>query len=283
LVAADQSINLGRASTVKSLRPFAPVACKLVGLISEETADFREVSRILAIDAAFSSQVLRLANSALCGRRFEITTLLQALAVVGADRLRDIVVTVALRDYVGNGNNALMQRCWRHNLATAFWSEILAQDCNVETPLGYTAGILHDIGRIALMMLFPHDYAALMAGSRNGEPSNLEMERKLCDVDHCQIGHNLSVAWNFPPILGDVIAHHHQEVTPGTPPVRRLVEAACMAADMNGFYTVGTGVDWEPERIERLLLLTGDSPGIQFENLAEEIVRKVNQTECSLL
>src|SRR5438874_10600015 len=78
------------------------------GLPSDETrqrraasVDFGEVSRVLMADAAFSSQVLRVANSALFGARYEVASILQALCVLGVDRLRDLVVTVALKDYVG--------------------------------------------------------------------------------------------------------------------------------------------------------------------------------------
>jgi HD-like signal output (HDOD) protein len=228
-----------------------------------------------------SSQVLRLANSALFGNRWEVTSILHALAALVIDRVRDIAVTVALRNYVGRADHALLQRFWRHNLATALWCEMLAQYCNVDKPLGYTAGILHDIGPIALLMLFPNEYAASLDLVPCGDLDKLEAERKLYDADHCQLGHKLSMDWNFPPVLGDVIGHHHREITCETPRLRLLVQTACLAASMSGFYTAGPPRDWEPGRIDALLhSQVPQSP--QYDDLLHEVARKLNETECSL-
>jgi HD-like signal output (HDOD) protein len=128
LATQAQSISL------ETLRPFPPAACKLIRLINNEKVDFRDVSNVIAADAAFSSQVLRLANSALIGGRYEIASVLQALSVVGVDRLRDLVVTVALKNFMGDTDNACLLRCWRHNLATAFWCEKLAARFDIEIP-----------------------------------------------------------------------------------------------------------------------------------------------------
>jgi len=86
---------------------------------------------VLRVDGAFSSQVLRLANSALLGGRYEVTSIMQALAVIGVDRVRDIVVTVALMNFMGDADSELLRRLWRHNLATGIWCEVLAQYSNV--------------------------------------------------------------------------------------------------------------------------------------------------------
>ena len=133
MAALHQIVNFGRASGIQTLRPFPAVACHLMKLVDGATkVDFGEVSRVLMADAAFSSQVLRVANSALFGARYEIKSILQALCVVGVDRLHDLVVTIALKDYVGRGDNLFLDRCWRHNLATALWCEALADHCNIE-------------------------------------------------------------------------------------------------------------------------------------------------------
>ncbi len=280
---ALESAHLGRASEIKALRPFPAVACKMLTLINGAAGvDFGEVSRALMADAAFSSEVLRVANSALFGVRSEVTSILRALCLVGADRLRDLVVTVALKHYGGGGDNVFLHRCWRHNLATALWCETLADHGNIDRPMAYTAGILHDIGRIALLMLFPDDYAAFLDHTLTGDPHKLEAERKLCDADHCQVGKYLATSWNFPPMLVDGIAHHHEAVTSETSRLRLLVQAACTAASMSGFHAVGTGDEWDPARLEALLPQGG---GLRpaSDDLLKRVVLKLNQTECSLL
>jgi HD-like signal output (HDOD) protein len=275
--------TLGQSINLETLRPFPAAACTLIRLINNERVDFRDVSNVIAVDAAFSSQVLRLANSALIGGRYEINSILQALSVVGVDRLRDIVVTIALKDFMGDTDSACLRRCWRHNLATAFWCEKLAARFDIEIPLGYTAGILHDIGRIALLMLFPHDYPAFLDQALPGPSDPFETERTHWKTDHCQIGHSLAAAWNFPSVLGDVIAHHHDAVTHQTPRVRWLAQAACAAASMSGFHTVNLDQLWEPERIEKTLPPAGQRVSVNYEDLLEAVARKVNETGCNLV
>jgi len=276
---ATQDVSL----QLETLRPFPAAACTLIRLINDERVDFREVSGVIAVDAAFSSQVLRLANSALLRGRYEITSILHALSVVGVDRLRDMVVTVALKNFLGDSDNAFLHRSWRHNLATALWCEKLAKRFDIEIPLGYTAGILHDIGRIGLLMLLPEDYAAFLEGIPPDTADPLEAERRHCKTDHCQVGHSLAAAWNFPAVLRDVIAHHHDAVTRRSPRVRRLVQAACVAASMGGFYTTGRERNWASERIEALLPPADEGAVLPYEDLLERVARKLNETECSLL
>ena len=277
------SIHLGRLSGIKSLPPFPAVAGKLLGLISDDNADFREVSRLVMTDSALSSQVLRVANSSLFGFRKEIRSILNALCLVGASRVRDVVVTLALKDYTGHGDNVFLRACWRHNLATALWGEALAQYYRLDRPMTYTAGILHDLGRIALLMVLPSDYAAFLETSAASDLDWRKSERELFDFDHCQIGQYLATTWNFQPALGEVIAHHHDEITPATPRPRALVQAACRAASMSGFQAIGPLRDWDPLRI--VSVLPEESRGLQapLELMRQKVVDELNMIECSLL
>src|SRR5579872_2598090 len=220
-------VKLGRISGINSLPPFPGIACKLLGLISDDHSNFREVSEWLTTDAALSGQVLRIANSALFGFRQEVKSILQAICLVGANRVRDVVATVALKDYMSRCNHSALRSCWRHNLATALWGEKLARAYKLDRPLGYTGGLLHDLGRIALLMLVPKDYPAVLEQDFLGAGEMLDAERELFDFDHCQIGDYLSRVWNFQPVLTDIIGHHHDEVTPAASGSRTLIQAAC--------------------------------------------------------
>lgn len=282
MTASHQSVSLGRASGIKSLPPFPPAVCQLIQLVNHEKVHFREVSRVLEVDTDLSSQVLRVANSAFPARRH--VSVLHALSAIGVDRLRDIAVTVALRNYMGDVDSALLHRCWRHDLATALWCELFADYFSVEKPLAYTGGILHDIGRVALLLLLRDEYSLILDNAISDDEDTLIAERELCGADHCQVGHHLSVSWSFPPVLDDLIAHFHDEVVPETPMPRLLARAACAAASMSGFHAVGPRPEWEPARIEALLPQGAETFRIQsYETLLEHVALRLNQTECSLL
>ena len=283
LIPLRPGLKLGRLSGIRSLPPFPTVAAKLLGLINNDDSGFREVSRLLMTDTALSSEVLRLANSAVFGFRQEVTTILKALCLVGTNRVRDIVVTVSLRNYMRRSDNVLLSDCWRHSLASALWAEALSQYYKLDKPLSYTAGILHDLGRIALIMLLPADYACFREEAGTAEQDLRELERQFFDYDHCQIGQYLAKTWNFQPVLGDLIAHHHDEVTPATPRYQALVRASCTAASMSGFHTVGPRPDWEPGIIAALLPDAGKAAPPPLDHLLQKVLSELNLIECGLL
>jgi HD-like signal output (HDOD) protein len=283
VIPLKQGVDFGRVSGIKSLPPFPAVACKLLSLMSNDDANFRAVSELLTTDTALSGQVLRVANSALFGFRQEVKSILQALCLVGANRVRDVVVTVALRNYIGRDDAEALRTCWRHNLATALWGETLSRWYKLDGPMSYTAGLLHDLGRIALLMLLPTDYASFMDNSATSDMDCRTAERELFDFDHCQIGHYLSRLWNFQPVFTDIIGHHHDELTSETPRSRALAQAACAAASMSGFHAVGPARTWDPERIAALSSQAGKGASPPMDRLLQKVVDELNLIECSLL
>jgi putative nucleotidyltransferase with HDIG domain len=277
-------VSFGRLPGLKSLPPFPAVAIKLLSVISDEDADFREVSRLIMADTALSSQVIRLANSALFGFNQEVTSVLRALSLVGANRIRDMLVTVALKNYMALGDSPVLRACWRHSLAAALWGEALAQWYVLDRPMLYTAAILHDLGRIALFKLAPDSYVRFLEkASGNGKNDSRDLERDMFTLDHCQVGGYLAKLWNFQYGLADVIAHHHDAVKPDSPKIRVLVQAACAAASMDGFSAVGPLQEWDTPRV--LGLLPQDPHGLQppLQEMQQRIAQELNLIECSLI
>lgn len=277
-------ISFSKLPGLKLLPPFPAVALKLLSVISDEDADFREVSRLIMADTALSSQVIRLANSALFGFNQEVTSVLRALSLVGANRIRDMLVTVALKNYMAPGDSPVLRDCWRHSVAAALWGEALAQWYLLDRPMVYTAAILHDLGRIALFKLAPDGYTHFLdkvAG--DGRNDFRDLERDTFTLDHCQVGGYLAKLWNFQSGLMDVIAHHHDAVTPESPKVRVLVQAACSAASMGGFSAVGPPREWDSARVAGLL--PQDPNGLQppLEDMQQRVAQELNLIECSLL
>ena len=277
-------VSFSKLPGLKLLPPFPAVAIKLLSVISDEDADFRDVSRLIMADTALSSQVLRLANSALFGFSQEVTSVLKALSLVGANRIRDMLVTVALKNYMSPGDSPVLRDCWRHSLAAALWGEALAQWYVLDRPMLYTAAILHDLGRIALFKLSPDGYVHFLEKAAvDGTGDIRDLERDTFTLDHCQVGGYLAKLWNFQSGLIDVIGHHHDAVTPDSPKVRVLVQASCTAASMSGFLAAGPAREWDSKRVSGLL--PQDPKGLQppLEEMQQRVVQELNMIECSLL
>ena len=115
MTSSNIPLAVQRAKLLKEVRPFRPVAVKLLNLISDISQPLSRIVNLLCTDAVLTAEVLRLANSPLLGCRYEITSMLQALAYLGAERVNCLVLTTPMRGLVGPMNRKLALACWRHN------------------------------------------------------------------------------------------------------------------------------------------------------------------------
>lgn len=194
------------------LPPFPQVAVRVLQLANKENVQLHELCDLISSDPAFASEVLTVSNSLLYAPRYPSTTILQAVAVLGANTLQGMCVTVGVRAYLGKAMSyPAMRNLWRHNLACAMIAERIAESGSLDKNVAYTSGILHDIGRMALAVIQPRGYAALLDKHRGTPASMLEAERELFGWDHCEVGKQLVGDWKLPENFETVVADHHSK------------------------------------------------------------------------
>jgi len=268
-------------SVLNDLPPFPVVAIKALQLVSNEKAPLRELGELIGTDAALSGEILRIANSALYGLRTEVESALTAMVLLGLDRVKSVVVTSALRHYIGRSLGAPWMRiCWRHSLATALLAKELAKASQTSEDIAYTAGILHDVGRLALAMAYPTRYSEFIM---NPEPTSLEIleaERELFGIDHCEAGETLMSRWNIPKNLVLVASEHHDLPRGNDPGVLTIVRHGCRLADVLGFEVVRGARRPTYEDVLAEMPATSRLPRDQ-QDLAFLIASKINSIEMS--
>jgi len=221
-----------------SLPPFPPIPMRVLQLLSASDVSIKELSDEIRADPAFSTEMLTLANSALFGFRSEIKTLVQAVALLGTERVKALALTLGMKSYLMQSFKIpRLRACWRHSLACALLAEELAGASRVGRDFGYVAGLMHDIGRLALAMLRPQQYAELLATAEEVVIDVLEEEQKLFEMDHCEAGGRLAVAWKLPKEFALVTSRHHEEPS-GAFDIVALVHYSCLMADALGFAAV---------------------------------------------
>ena len=207
-----------------------------MALLSKTDVGFREVTELIAADPAVSVEVLRMANSPLFGAKSSIGNVLQAVALLGSDRVKGIACTVALKNYMrGSLKSPGLTKCWSHSLAVAVISSEISQISMLDAGTCYTAGLLHDIGRLMLIAAFPKPYTNLLAVCHEFDISLLEAERDLFDIDHCEAGLCMAAEWSLPAELRDAIALHHQARPQRVLDVPGAIYFACRLADSIGY------------------------------------------------
>lgn len=214
------------------LPPFPLVASRLMQLLAREDPDITEVGRMIAAEPVFATRVLQMANSPLFALTAQVKTLSHAIVVLGLGRVKAITVTRALGDFVAPALSVRALRvCWQNSLAGALLAEKLARACKVDPDYAYVAGLLRDIGRLALLVKYPDSYAHLLAVSGEHAFDLMNTERDLFDVDHCQAGAWLMERMPFPLELAEVVAHHHDKPTDEAFRMVHLVRIADLMAD----------------------------------------------------
>jgi len=219
------------------LPPFPQVAVRILQLAHDENVQMRQLCDLIATDPAFASEVLTIANSAFYAPRQPSTSIMEAIAVLGATKLQGMCLTVGIRAYLGKTMSLpALRALWRHNLACALISERLADAGPIDRDLAYTSGILHDIGRMALAVLQPKAYAELLESHHGPSASILEAERNLFGLDHCEAGHQLITSWKLPENFAAVVVDH---LSPRCPDefwdVLEVVKMSCAMASALGF------------------------------------------------
>src|ERR1035441_8773612 len=142
------------------LPPLPQVALRVLQLANNENVQLHQLSDLISSDPAFASEVLTIVNSLAYAPRFPASSILQAIAVMGANHLQGLCLTVGVRAYMGKTlSQPSMRAIWHHNLACGLIATQLAAAGHLDKDTAYTAGVMHDIGRLALAVIRPREYA----------------------------------------------------------------------------------------------------------------------------
>jgi putative nucleotidyltransferase with HDIG domain len=228
------AVPLQEPWTLDKVPPFPSIALRALNMMTGTESSLPELCDLIRIDPAFSSAVLRMANSPLIGFSRRITSVLEASMLLGFRRLKSLVITIGLQSYLEEMHTPLLQPCWHHSLACAILAEQAATSAGVDKNFAHTAGILHDLGRIAMAASMPGSYARVLEKSAARGEDLLRIERETCGIDHCEVGRRLVEAWYLPPAFSEIISGHHNSQG-SYQDVVAIVRSSCRLADSLGF------------------------------------------------
>jgi HD-like signal output (HDOD) protein len=235
-VSEDRSL---KDISLASIPAFPAVALRVLDLASQEDPDFDLLVREIASDATISAQVLRLANSALFRFETQVRTVEQAVFLLGSQQVQSLVMSVATTNYSRAAlRTEAFQRCWQHTIATAVLSREIAAAAGAPQPeQAYSLGLLHDIGRLGLLVAWPDDYDRMVRKADRNVLSLLELERQLFTMDHCELGRRLIEQWKLPHEFCVVAGRHHDPSAGATElDSLRIAHLSCRLADALEFW-----------------------------------------------
>lgn len=233
---ADDHGETTRLRALDSLPTLPVVALRIGEVVHSKNASVQQVVEALRTDPATSAKLLRLVNSPYFGIPGGVSDVARAIPFIGFNTLYQLVLSISVLDTLRIGASALDARAlWTHSLTVATAARELAQDLGFGDPGAcFTAGLLHDMGKIALAKIDPDKLAATCATMRSEGVSQDVAERKHGVMPHDRIGSRLARMWKFPAGLATPIEHHHgvhrveirERMVPNLRTVTEIVAAA---------------------------------------------------------
>ncbi len=211
-----------------SLPTLPAIALRVLELTGDHDASVDQLARVLRGDQSLVARILRAVGAASRGVREHVTTIERAIPLLGLRGVRNIVLAVNLFERFGpaspdDAESETFDRAefWKHSIAVACVARRLAlaaQRAGLDPEDAYLAGLLHDLGKVALDAVFPKAFHRAVAMAEQSRGDLADYEREVLGVDHTVAGRRLAERWRLPQPLADVIWLHH--LAPDTLPSR---------------------------------------------------------------
>ncbi len=187
--------------------PTLPGILKKISLMTESgESSAADVAQVISTDQVLTAKLLRLVNSPVYGFPGRISSITHAVVLLGFNVVKGLVVGTAVFDTLGASGQGL----WKHSLGCAIVSRKLAQQMgNSEPEEIMVAGLLHDLGKVALTFVFPKEYQQVLETARLANRYVGDVEREVLGVSHTRVASWLATQWHFPARLADPLTYHH--------------------------------------------------------------------------
>ena len=198
--------------SAKDLPTIPAVLARIISVVDGQHSSARDLVEVIERDQALTSRILKLANSALFGLSRKVATVPRAVVLVGFTTVRNLALGVKLWDALAGGGRqrARVEVLWHHSALVAAAAKLIASKIRgVDPDTSFTAGLLHDVGKLVLSLKLGAPYWTIIEGAADGEEI-ARSERGHLGVDHAEVGGWLAEAWRLPPSIVAAIRDHHR-------------------------------------------------------------------------
>ena len=200
-------------AAISSVKPIPQIALKLLRMIRNDFYSMDDMGAEIRQDQIISAKILRLCNSAYFRQSINVDSIERALVVLGEKRLLQLVVSASMEGFFNSetgGYSLCKGGLFKHAVGTALICEKLASYNNkISGDIAYTAGLLHDIGKITLDQFMNRAYPMFYRRTQERNETLVNVEKEVFGLSHTEVGGKLAEMWDLPENLIDVIKHHH--------------------------------------------------------------------------
>lgn len=254
--------------TVNDLPPMPQTVIRAQEIIRDPNSSFEELAKVLETDQAVGAKVLKLANSPYYGMMGKVSSLQHASVVLGQKTLEELITVAGTANMLGGeleGYELATGDFWMHSMGVAVGSKLIAEKKHPAMANdAFAAGLIHDVGKLALNNYVYERKAEFKAFMKAGQGSFTTAEKQILGLDHSEIAFELCRAWNVPKQLRRAIRYHHVPTDSDGNPLAFIVHTADALAMMSG---MGAGIDGMQYHV--------DEEALNFLRLQEEEVGEI--------
>ncbi len=213
---------------VKSLPSVPSLYLEMMTEINREDSSLEALAAIVAKDPSMTAKLLQIVNSAAFGQARRISSPLEAIQFLGVARVNSLVLSTHIFSSFDQATvkGSSIQALWDHAFQTASLARLILDAEGAESEMaeaGYTAGLLHDIGKLILAQSFPQDWQRVLAACAEGSRPSVDVEMEIFGASHTGIGAYLLGLWGLPAPIVEAVAFHHAPMQSGTPAMSPLL------------------------------------------------------------
>ncbi len=267
---------------ISRVRSIPQIVFKILRMLREGRCSLQDIAEEVKQDQVISAKLLKLCNSAFFNKRIKADSIDRVLVLLGEKQLLQVVMSAAFEDFF-RGKSKGYSQCkgglYNHALGTALISEKLARitQC-VPSDTAYTAGLLHDIGKVVLDQHMDRAYPFFYRKTQIGNENLFTAERETFGITHDDIGAMLAEQWSLHDSLIDAIKNHHNPDNADSDKV--LVSIVYLADLLMSRFLVGQELErLDTDHLKKSLHTLGIETG-RFSNVIETIPRQIFHLPC---
>ena len=208
----NQKTTLAAVLRSAELPTLPTVASEIITLTAREDTTLSDIARLVSKDTALSAKILKVSNSAFYSFPQQISSINQAVSILGINAVRSLVLSFSFLSMKGGKKKTHFnfEQFWKDSLACAVASKLILERVKgADTEEVFICGLLQNLGELILATTFPDEYEEVLADIAEGQHNALDVQTEHFGTTHSTIGYEVAKSWGFPEVLLLPILYHH--------------------------------------------------------------------------
>jgi HD-like signal output (HDOD) protein len=197
---------------IEAFPPLPTTVTRVLSITSDPKSSAQDLIQAILPDQTMCTVILKIANSAFFGIPRGVATMERAVVVLGYEEIRNIVIGKAFfgsLPKISKETRKTLEIFWEHAFTCGLAAKILGEKLHISPSELFIAGLIHDIGKIAMLLAYPNEYPILRDISTSSHGHSTAEERNRFGIGHDEAGIRLARKWLLPEKLMMAIGFHH--------------------------------------------------------------------------